>query len=68
MTTKEELSELVNSLSDEEAADLLDYAHWLLEESEALTTEELARVRQGEEQIRRGDYVTLDKLKRDLGA
>jgi hypothetical protein len=67
MTTKEELRELVSTLSDELAADLLEYARWLLEESETLTPKELARVRQGEEQLRRGEYVTLEALKRDLG-
>jgi len=67
MTTKEELRHLVDTLSDTEAADLLDYAHWLLEESETLSAEEWERVRRGEEQIRRGEYVSLDALKRDLG-
>lgn len=66
MLAKEELRDLVETLSDVDAAALLEYAHWLHEESETLTTEELARVRQGEEQIRRGEYITLDTLKRDL--
>jgi hypothetical protein len=67
MTTKEELRQLVDTLSDQDAADLLDYAHWLLEESDILTPEDMARVREGEDQIRRGEYVTLDSLKRELG-
>jgi hypothetical protein len=67
VTTKEELRLLVDTLSEARAAELLDYAHWLLEESETLTPEELVRVREGEEQLQRGDYVTLEALKRDLG-
>lgn len=66
MTTKEELRHLVDSLSDAEAAELLDYARWLREESEALTPEELARAGRGEEEIRRGDTVSWDELRRDL--
>ncbi len=66
MTTKEELRGLVDSLSDAEAAELLDYARWLREEGEALTPEELARVSRGEEEIRRGETVCWDELRRDL--
>jgi hypothetical protein len=66
MPAKEELRSLVATLSDAEAAELLEYAHWLREESETLTPDELARVREGQEQIKRGAYVTLDALKRDL--
>jgi hypothetical protein len=65
MPAKEELRSLVATLSDAEAAELLEYAHWLREESETLTPDELARVREGQEQIKRGAYVTLDALKRD---
>ena len=64
MTTKEELRQILDSLDDVEAAELLDYARWLLEESETLTPEELERVHEGEEQIRRGECITLDALKR----
>jgi hypothetical protein len=67
MTTKEKLRELVETLSESAAADLLDYAHWLLEESEMLAPDEMGRARDGEEQIRRGEFITLDDLKRDLG-
>jgi hypothetical protein len=46
MPAKEELRSLVATLSDAEAAELLEYAHWLREESETLTPDELARVRE----------------------
>ena len=67
MPMKEELRYLVDTLSDIEAAELLEYARWLRQPSETLTPDELARVREGEKQIRRGEFVTLDALKRDLG-
>src|SRR5438874_9813067 len=65
--TKEELHHLVETLSEQAAAEVLDHVHWLQEEPESLTPEEIERVRQGEEQIARGEYVTLEQLRHDLG-
>ncbi len=65
-TIKEEIHELVELLPNAEAADALDYVQWLLAEEDTLTAEEMELVRQGMEEIARGDYVTLDELKRDL--
>ncbi len=66
MTSKEELRRLVDTLSDETAVELLDYARWLQQESEMLSDEELARAKQGEEEIRRGESVPWDELRRGL--
>lgn len=66
MLVKEALRQLFDTLSGAKAADLLEYVHWLRDDRETLTPEELARVRQGAAQLRRGEYVTLDALKRDL--
>jgi hypothetical protein len=66
VATKDELRRLVDTLSDAEASALLDYAHWLTEECDTLTPDELARVHEGEAQIRRGEYVTLNALNRAL--
>ena len=66
MTTKQELHHLVDALSDQDAAEVLDFIHWLLEEPETLTPDEIDRVRCGDEQIARGEYTTLDQLRRDL--
>jgi hypothetical protein len=65
MTTKEDLHHLVDQL-DEEAADvLLEYAEWLAaEEDEPLANEEFARVEAGEGEIRRGDCVRLEDVRR----
>lgn len=67
MTTKEELHHLVEVLSDQDAAEVLDYIHWLQEEPDTLTPEEMERVRLGEEQIARGEFTTLEQLRHDLG-
>lgn len=67
MTVKEELHQLVDRLDTEDAGEALDYLQWLLSESETLTDEELALEREGAAEIARGDYVTLDALRRELG-
>ena len=67
MTIKEELHRLVDVLDEQDAQEALDYIRWLAGPDEELSPEELALVRKGEEQIERGEYVTLDELKRRLG-
>ena len=68
MTTKDDLHHLVDQLNEEAVGELLEYAQWLTaEEDEPLTDEELARVEAGEAELRRGESVTLDDLKRRLG-
>ena len=67
MTVKEEIHSLVDQLAEDAAAEVLDYLHWLTSETETLSDEELARVQRGEEQIARGEYVTLAELRRLRG-
>jgi predicted transcriptional regulator len=64
MTIKEELHSLVDSLEDVDAKEALDYLRWLASDSETLTEEELAAVREGEAQAARGEYATLAELHR----
>ena len=66
MTTKEELRQIVDTLSDEDSAELLEYARWLQQEGEVLSDAEIARVQHGEEQIRHGETVSWDELRREL--
>ena len=66
MTTREELRRIVDILSEENAVELLEYAHWLEQEGETLTDEEMARAKRGEEQIRRGNSVSWKELRRQL--
>jgi hypothetical protein len=61
MTIKDDLYRLVDQLDDDDVGELLDYARWLVtEEDDALSEEELARVREGEAALAAGDYVTLE--------
>jgi hypothetical protein len=67
MTVKDELHQLVDQLDEDAAGELLEYAQWLAaEEDEPLTDEARARVEAGEAELRRGESVTLDDLKRQL--
>ena len=63
---KEELRQIVDTLSDEDAAELLEYAHWLQQEGETLSKAEIARGQHAEEQVRRGDTVSWEELRREL--
>jgi hypothetical protein len=67
MTVKDALHELVDQLDEAAAGELLEYAQWLAaEEDEPLSEEERARVEAGEAEIRRGEYVRLEELRRRL--
>jgi predicted transcriptional regulator len=62
-----ELHRLIDQLPERAVFQVLDDVRWLLsDEEEALTEEELAEVEEGFEQIRRGEYVTLDEIARRL--
>jgi cytochrome c553 len=65
-TTKDELRQILDALSDEDAAELLEYARWLRQTGETLSDEEVVRVTEGEEQLRRGERVSWDTLRREL--
>jgi hypothetical protein len=67
MTTKDDLHHLVDELDAAAADELLDYAQWLREPTDVLTDDERARAEAGEAEIRCGEYVTLDELRRQLG-
>lgn len=66
MTTKERIIELVEQLTDEDAAETLDYMEWLLSDEEIVSPEEMEATERGFAQIERGEYVTLDEVKRSL--
>jgi hypothetical protein len=65
-TTRDELLRLLDGLSDENAAELLEYAHWLQQDGETLSDEEVERVQRGERQLERGEGVSWDPLRREL--
>jgi len=62
----EPLLEAVPTLSEEEAEDLLDRIN-LLHSPDEQTEEDVRLVLKGREAIERGDFVTLEQLKADLG-
>ena len=65
MTAKQALIERVESMTEEEAAELLAQLEWESTEFEELTPAELAEVAEAEAQVARGDTVPLrDALRR----
>jgi hypothetical protein len=65
MTVKDDLRQLVDALSDQDAAEALDYLRWVLAEEDALTPAEQARMEAGRAEIARGESVAWEDLKRD---
>ncbi len=66
MTVKDEIRMLIDGLPDDAASDALDYVRWLADEFDTLTETDLAEVRLGEAEIAKGDFVTLEELRRQL--
>ena len=65
MSVKQELHELIDRLSEQDAGEALDILQSFLAEPETLSADEIARVKVGEKQIASGDFVSLDALRRD---
>ncbi|MBM2832635.1 MAG: hypothetical protein HW414_1687 [Dehalococcoidia bacterium] len=63
-TTKQELKKVVGQLSEDESHILLRFAEWLRAQEEELTNKELAILRRGERQIRKGEFVWWRDVKR----
>ena len=61
---KQELRKVVEELSEDESRILLKFAEWLREQKEELTDKEMAILRRGEKQIRKGDFVWWQDVKR----
>jgi hypothetical protein len=66
VTIKRQLHSLVDLLDDENADEALDYLQWLVSDAETVSGQDLERTRRGEEQIARGEYVTLQELRQEL--
>jgi len=62
-----ELHRLIDRLPEREVLSVLEDVRWLLsDEEETLTEEEMQQVDEDFAAIRRGEYVTLDEVKRRL--
>lgn len=66
MSLKHELHRLIDLLDGEDEESALEYLQWLLLDEDTLTEQELAAVKEGEAQIERGEYITLDSFVRSL--
>jgi hypothetical protein len=67
MTVKETLHQIVDALSDDQAEELLDFLN-LCADPDTLAPEELARVAVADAELTRGEFVTLDEIRRRLDA
>ncbi len=63
-SVKRELTKVVGELSEDESRILLKFAEWLKDQDEQFTEKELAILRRGEQQIRKGDIVWWRDVKR----
>ncbi len=61
---RDELYQLVESLPEEELAQVLDFVRVLLEEPEILTEKARRAVQKGEEEVRRGEWVKWEDIRR----
>lgn len=66
MSIRQEIHDLVDQLGDTEAEETLDYIRWLLTSEDTLTPEELEMVKEGEEQLSRGESISLEDFRRSL--
>lgn len=61
---REELTKLLESLPEEELTQVRDFVKVMLEEPEELIEEEWQEVREGEAEIRRGEWVRWEDVRR----
>ena len=62
--SREQLNQLLGSLVDEDLEEVLSFVKVLLSEPEELTQKEWREVKKGEEEIRRGEWVRWEDVKR----
>ena len=62
--TRDELHQLVESLPEKELDEVLSFVKILLQEPEELTEEEWREVREGKEEIHRGEWMWWQDIKR----
>jgi len=68
MSTRERLHELVDELTDEQAAPLEGYANQMLnDEEDVFTEEDIERILKAEAEMAAGEWVSWEDVKRKLG-
>jgi len=63
MTAKEALRQIIDTLSEEAAEDLLDYLN-MRADPDTLTDDEITELKAAEAEIACGDYLTLEEIQR----
>lgn len=61
MTAKEAVLQRVREMSEDEAAELLDYLQ-MLADPDTLDAEEMAEVEEAEREFARGEYITREQV------
>ncbi len=67
MTAKEALCERVESLTEDEAAELLDRLEWGSSEEEILSPEQVAEMLAGKAEFERGEFMDGEEFPRARG-
>jgi hypothetical protein len=62
MSQKQEIHRLVDLLEESDEESALEYLQWLLLDEDVLTEQERLAVKEGEAQIARGEYITLEEF------
>ena len=62
--SREQLNQLLGSLVDEDLEEVLSFVKVLLSEPEELTQKEWREAKKGEEEVRRGEWVRWEDVKR----
>ena len=62
MSQKQEIHRLVDLLEESDKESALEYLQWLLLDEDVLTEQERLAVKEGEAQIARGEYITLEEF------
>jgi len=64
--TKEKIIEQIESLSNEEISQVLDYIRLLREQPEEPTKQELQEIKAGQEEFARGEWSRWKDIRRDV--
>ena len=62
------LRQEIDDLTEDEAQEIAEYLDWAAGETDTASDEEIEDALKGQAEIARGDYVTLEELRRRLGS
>ncbi len=67
MNTRQKLHKLIDQLSKSKLKAASSYLHFLSQEEEQLSSEDLAAIRQGRQEVERGEVVSQSEILASLG-